>query len=980
MADFDLDNTSGENTKSIDFFSYYRKLRPEKFSDTRITYEMKLTEELFDSQLAALSVNKKQSLFENFIIRVASTLITPNIKPQTGPDGGGDGKVDGETYSVAKDISDKWFVGDGGCAGEEKWAIAISCKTQWKPKVKKDIANIISTGRGYSKILFFTNQKVKSSTLHEVEDELFALYNIPISIFDGGWCKLAVFHQGCMDAALEELNFSDNYKRRTIVEGPLDHRRKIRLKELETSFLTRQIRGLDTQYVDDLMEANILSRSLELPQVETEGRFRRSLSECDLHGTSQQKFVIIYDHAWTSFFWFKDPEATYKDYKLLKEVVDKSPTVARIEKLTNMATNLVNACRAGLFGSDIIKIEIDYLKELSEQLSLDTQKRSAYIFLEIYFFINKIIDSLFINKMIDEDLDEIEPLLLESTYRMDISFEMIFGIISRLGKLIENNTKYELIIDKLADELSTRESEVAGAKIHLERGLQHMDKSNYKQAIRQFSFCVHAFEKEGYDEELIKATGMMGICLYYEDLLYSAKAFLVKVVSSLMKKFYDIGSIDHLLIFYLLKLCEIELMLGRIVMYLNWRELLNLIVLNGQEYQKEEYCNQINMQDMSWACRFADSNLSEQMLANLPDILDRQGLEFSSQILKMALGYKDKVDTQFIELLGDDWRSKLIKQPVMRQFLSELNISMTGKALLQTIVNNYSVKVEYENSCETQIVAETLLAAIESLLATMEMEEIMVLTPSINISIDFTSANSMVSQVNRSSDYILKINPQTFTDETFWQCFANFMALFFTNNAVTKVDVSEMITNKQEKERIMDRIKILMRNKENVVNVLGKKFKYLIDDWKKDTDTLYTNTNEKDIHVSSTPYTSQKQQTSKFRSVSSNMNLWDEAGWKGCGFIFDTEMKQPAIFGLAFYNINNGTRIVAEWDNLLKENKSGVKIYIIIGIKKEHPHWYRVCIVPDMKDLDPIDDKKRYCTILSRKHTMTPRNSINIDQ
>lgn len=24
MADFDLDNTSGENTKSIDFFSYYR--------------------------------------------------------------------------------------------------------------------------------------------------------------------------------------------------------------------------------------------------------------------------------------------------------------------------------------------------------------------------------------------------------------------------------------------------------------------------------------------------------------------------------------------------------------------------------------------------------------------------------------------------------------------------------------------------------------------------------------------------------------------------------------------------------------------------------------------------------------------------------------------------------------------------------------------------------------------------------------------
>lgn len=96
-----------------DFFSYYRRMRSNLFSDTEIVYETRLTTEVFDLKLQQLSQDKKQSEFENFAIAVASRLITPNIKPQTGPDGGGDGKVDGETYPVDKAISDKWWISEG---------------------------------------------------------------------------------------------------------------------------------------------------------------------------------------------------------------------------------------------------------------------------------------------------------------------------------------------------------------------------------------------------------------------------------------------------------------------------------------------------------------------------------------------------------------------------------------------------------------------------------------------------------------------------------------------------------------------------------------------------------------------------------------------------------------------------------------------------------------------------------------------------
>lgn len=91
----------------VDFFSYYRRLRSNYFSDSETIYETRLTKEVFDLKLQQLSQDKKQSEFENFILAVAARQVTPNIKPQTGPDGGGDGKVDGETYPVDQAVSDK---------------------------------------------------------------------------------------------------------------------------------------------------------------------------------------------------------------------------------------------------------------------------------------------------------------------------------------------------------------------------------------------------------------------------------------------------------------------------------------------------------------------------------------------------------------------------------------------------------------------------------------------------------------------------------------------------------------------------------------------------------------------------------------------------------------------------------------------------------------------------------------------------------
>ncbi len=640
-----------------EFVSYYRELRPEKFSDSKIEYEVPLTRELFEKQLEILSTKKMQSDFENFIVRCAERLITPNIKPQTGPDGGGDGKVDAETYEVAHDISDKWYIADGGASGKEKWAFAISCKKQWKPKVISDVEKIISTNRGYTRALFFSNQFIKSSTRADVEKKLSEKYSIEVSIFDALWCTNAVFHHGCIDIALDCLNFSDEYKKKKEIVGLLDKQRKERLDEIEKNIFLRQINGFDTGYIDELQETCILSRGLGRPRIETEGRFNRALRECKHHGSSQQQFNIIYDHAWTNFFWFEDIDAMYKDFLKLKEFVNDSCSVIRIEKLTNILTNLINTKRVGLIEAEKVETEILYIKELCDTLEKRDDKPSSYLFVRLYIATQRLINHLSSKESIDEDIDAIRPLLLEAPSHIEISFEAQYKIITNLNKVIDDNPKYEDLVDALTSIIRETNSEQAAARIEMDRGLALLDKGRRKQAIRHFGFCIRPFEKEECIEELIKTSGIMGVTLYDIGLPFSAIAYLVKAASMLLKTFYISGNVPHLLMTILQKLCEIELMLGRLVMFLNWYELMMIVSHNGQ-FSEEKIFKETNMlYDGAWACRFAASDLKDPVISTLPDILERAGMFQSSEYLKFSLGYADELDKDVKIILTSSWRT-----------------------------------------------------------------------------------------------------------------------------------------------------------------------------------------------------------------------------------------------------------------------------------------------------------------------------------
>ena len=959
-----------------EFVAYYRELRPEKFSDSKIEYEIPLTKELFEKQLEILSTKKMQSNFENFIVRCAERLITPNIKPQTGPDGGGDGKVDAETYEVTTDISDKWYVADGGASEKEKWAFAISCKKQWKPKVTTDIEKVANTNRGYTRVLFFSNQFIKSSTRFDIEEDLSNKFNIEVSIFDALWCTNAVFHHGCKDIALDCLNFSDEYKKKREKIGILDKQRQEQLEKIEKNILSYQIKDLDTDYIDELQKACILSRGLDCPHVETEGRFNRALRECERYGTPQQKFNIIYDHACTSLFWFEDIDTMYKDFLILKEFVNKSCSVIRIEKMTNILTNLINAERAGLIDSKKVEPEIKYIKELCNTLEKRGDKPSSLLFLRLYIAEQRLISRLLAKEPINEEIDAIRPLLLEAPSHLEISFEAQYQIITNLNKVIDDNPKYEDFVDELTSIVRKTNSEQAAARIEMDRAMALMEKKRFKQAIRHFSFCIHPFEKEECMEELIKTSGMMGIALYEIGLPFSAMAYLVKSASMLLKTFYTSGNIPHLLMTMLQKLCEIELMLGRFVMYLNWYELMMIVSHNGQFSEEENFKETNMLHDGAWACRFAASDLENPVMSFLPDILERIEMFQSSECLKFYLGYADELDEEVRNIFTQDgWQDKMLNQPVFEQFLCDLNISTNGQAKLQTTVNNCTLYVTYKNSCQNQIVAEIFLGAIESMLATMEIFEVLTITPKVYIEITETTGKSELRLLERSNQYELCIN-LNYSDKDLWECISMFIASFFSRNSMSKEDLTKILQNKQDGEKLMDRVSNLLQVKQSISNVLGNRFKNKIEDWKKEKDKSYT-LRRTSFEYNPKNYSNKRQQNLSFHSINTGMDIWEGAGWSGCGFVFNQLEFKPPIFGLAFENLERGKQIIAEWRAKSEKGEPSVIIYIIRGVDKDNPTSYRVCVAPDVKKEGIIEG--RYFASMCRKHTMTPQTNWNLD-
>jgi hypothetical protein len=283
-----------------------RARHPDLFSDTEVDAGPVLPKAVFEYHLDTLTSRKQEYEFEHFCRKLAEREICPNLRVQTGPTGGGDSKVDSETYPVAAEIAERWWVGEPS-GGSERWAFAFSAKKAWKQKVKADVSSIVSTGRDYKRIYFFTNQFISDKNRAKLEDELSKSTGLPIHIVDRNWIVESVYEHGHLAMAISALGIDSARVERPHRLGPLDTARLAELNEIDRQIADQtRYEGARFQLVEDCLRGAVLARGLNRPRNEVEGRFSQAERLARSIGISQQLMRVAYNRAWTAHWWYED--------------------------------------------------------------------------------------------------------------------------------------------------------------------------------------------------------------------------------------------------------------------------------------------------------------------------------------------------------------------------------------------------------------------------------------------------------------------------------------------------------------------------------------------------------------------------------------------------------------------------------------------------------------------------------------------------
>ena len=264
--------------------AFMRQRRPENYSDTTERTSYLLDATVFGHHLDTITSRNQTQDFEIFCRKLCERTICRNLRPQTGPDGGGDSKADSETLPVSDELMALTYVGEPN-SGNEKWAFAFSAKERWLAKARSDVDGIAKTERGYKRIIFVTSRYAKAKARAALEDELTKKYGIQITIHDRSWITQQVIEFDCKDLAYNYLHVGQLVADASRL-GPADYSRNRQLEAVEKSFLEADsFSGMERQGVTEALLAAKLSRSLERPRPETDGRFQRAIRLSDAHGT-----------------------------------------------------------------------------------------------------------------------------------------------------------------------------------------------------------------------------------------------------------------------------------------------------------------------------------------------------------------------------------------------------------------------------------------------------------------------------------------------------------------------------------------------------------------------------------------------------------------------------------------------------------------------------------------------------------------------
>lgn len=977
---------------------FYKQKRPELFSDSEIIKQTTLPREYLSYELSKISTNQKQDEFETLCRRLAEKFISPNLIPQVGPTGGGDGKTDSETYPVSEDISDRWFSPENGWNKNENWAFAISAKEVWKGKAKSDVKKIVETKRGYTRVYFMSNQLISSKKKKDAQDEFIKEFEIDVVILDGEWILEKIYGNNLINLVVDALNLSDSFKS-TKRLGSNDTRRVKELEELEEKINNPAMYSeYDFQKVEDALESAILSRMLEKPRDEVEGKFDRVLRFCKKKNNKRQLIRIYYQRAWTYINWYDDCPAFIEYFIKFKEYISKESTMVDIEDYFTLFISLHNLSVMEVCNLEEFSIDIEVeKKDINNILMLITENKdrpTSSLMSRTHLSFLKLIyrDTL---EDIKESFVELSNILLESKPYLDYPFETTLKMIEEMGKAFPNLKEYDELIDTIAELSEKRNSELASGIIFLKRGTQKLEHGYNKESIVYFGKAIIKIAKEETQNYLYFTLLGLGMAYRNLGLIWASNNCYISACNLSFRLSDEKGTLSKKTYRVVKEILTNELLIGRIPLLLTWHEMFLLFHENLQIDDSEEEVPFVDLVDGLFSTRLMNTqNTIDDKMKYLPDMLTNQILWLSQDTILYQQGYIDLSISERKDITTENELDKYYQmvgnQPFVEQMLYDTDFMAEDNLSIYSNLLGCKFQINFAKDKEMLFVAETLLAFFEGFMGTSlsnihsHREQII-----INIMENKDSDKIYFEYDEDCFEYNFYINTKN-SFELPWDEIMKFSIDILGRNFLID-DYKIHFTNLFEKEEVHERLSLILGHKDNILNILGDKPKLFFDDWidyyKPDEysykrEEKVTFKYEKISESKSTKYTKDDMDEISHKKVRTHtiidMSLWDKAKWRGVGFAFHPQ--DGLYLLLAFDNIENGKKIFGEWlQNFGSLDKEDIiNITIIKGIDKKEPFAYKVMVSKNEKLIKSIISDG-IAKIVSRVHKMDAKTPDNLN-
>ena len=965
-------NVEDPNRKGLLPSEFMRKLHPEYYSDSSGRTLCELDRATFEYQLESVTKRNETHDFEIFCRKLCERVICPNLRPATGPEGGGDSKADTETFAVASEISQLFYVGEPN-AGSERWAFAFSAKERWADKVRDDVTDLVHTGRNYDRIVCVTSRFARAKTRAKLEDKLTELYAIPVEIHDRSWTVKEVIENDRKDLAFHYLGVG-----REVPDmqrsGPTDYSRSQQLEEIEQSFKNPDaFLGMEAQMVTEALLAAKLSRQLERTREETDGRFERAKRVAKKYGLPRQNLEIHYESLLTGFWWYNDFDLLNSSYDEFEATLSPDEHVKNVQFLTSLLQLLVVCVVHGhlTIAESKLQERTDRLRQRLLTIEKDADQPNSALAATTSLLQLKLNQAVISGDtgQLSDIWAQFANILERAKSLSEFDTDGLVRLITNAAQVAGNHPGYNALIENVAVFVSERKSAAEGARLLIQRAKQ-LDSGQHFECIRLLGKATPHLGRQEYVDEFIDALPYLALAYRGAGQFWAARSTCLTAAALIMIQFEEQAELSPLVIWVAELWAWQSLQLRHIPDLLAAIELLDVVASNSSLSKQSRQRIEEKRQDLELALASHVLNCSDtdiSILSNLPDALDRLHLFFARTALLYSLGYIERLQAEGSIPEGErpeeltDLFSILANQPVSDQIGGPLICNSDTGQTIETTVLGLSVEVCATGTSTSILVAEALIASTEAYMATALECGILPHTERFcvdvieNDEIQKPSFQEDLDQMRATLEWPTGKNPEHFDFQT-----TALPALTESAGSILVAtcygrDMQDFLKRLHEDELVENRLAAVTVTPNIYSRIFGRSLSRLSEFTTSEDETFpirkRPELKEREAasgDVTIADFGGKNHRTVGLRSVI-DIPLWDRAKWRGAAF-FGFAPTFPPIIALAFEDQEAAEQIFVRWRERFGkyDAKEDIYISIIKGVSPAEPAHYHILVTSSL--------------------------------